>query len=114
MKFTTLALLATVAYAQDDEAAADDTAADDTAAADPCADCTVEQTCSIKKEGGGTGDVVEGDPYCGDPAECYSEGADGNGNWWLIDCPDHAGEEEEGASKLIAATSAALMLAYAM
>ena len=41
---------------------------------------------------------------------CGSEGVDGDGTWWYIDCYD----KEDGAKKLAAAGAAALMLALTM
>ena len=120
MKFATLALLATVAYAQD-EAPAEDAAADDAAdapAAPECAEeCAEEESCGVKTEGADEADEgTAGEPTCVATADCETEGTADDGSWWSVSCGGAAEDDmmEEGASKMVAAASAVLMLAYAM
>ena len=119
MKFATLALLATVAYAQD-EAPADDAAADaDAPAAPECAEeCAEEESCGVKTEGVYPDEEgTAGEPACVATADCETQGVDEEGSWWSVSCGGAPAEDdmmEEGASKMVAAASAVLMLAYAM
>ena len=123
MKFATLALLATVAYAQD-EAPADDAAADaDAPAAPECAEeCAEDESCGIRSEG--VDEMDEGtaaEPACVATVVCETKGETdpATGAWWSVTCggaPEDMKDMDmmEGASKLVAAASAVLMLAYAM
>ena len=105
MKFATLALLATVAYAQD-EAPADDAAAEEEGeapAAPECAEeCAEEESCGIRTEGFDANEEgTAGEPACVATADCETEGTADDGSWWAVSCGGAAEDDKFGARSFV-------------